>query len=186
MIKQRDKSFSVLHMASLAMMIAVTHVSRLAFSFLPNVQPVTVIVLFITCIFGWKDGAIVASLSLILSNLTMGMGIWTVAQISAYLLIVLLTYICQKLIDSLPLAVIWWALYAGIVGYLYGFLLSILQAPILGLNFQGILAYWVAGLVFDSYHAIGNVGFYIILYPLLPPLLEKVKQKIEQRKKETF
>lgn len=184
MIKKRGAFFSIYHIAVLAMLIAITHISRLAFGFLPNVQPVTVIVLLITTTFGLSDGLLVASLSILLSNITMGMGPWTIAQIFAYILIVYTTAGVKKIINQLPYRFFFWSLFSAITGYFYGAILAIIQAPFFNMTVQSTISYWLAGLPFDTYHALGNIGFYYILAPVFIPLFIKTKENINKKNKE--
>lgn len=162
------------------MLIAVTHVSRLAFAFLPNVQPVTVIIILITVKLGVADGLLVGSFSMILSNLTLGMGPWTIGQILAYIGIVLITAVFKKIFNRASNTFVLGVIFSGLTGYLYGLFISIVQAPILGMSIETLIGYWIAGLPFDTYHAIGNVGFFIILEPIVSPLLQKVKLNINK------
>ena len=166
----------VYRVALLSMMIALSHVGRLVFSFLPNVQPVTVIVLMFTLVFGIRDGLIVGILSIVLSNMTLGMGVWTFAQVASYGVLVLLTGILRPFQKYVWFDVAF-ALYAGVAGYLYGFIISAVQAPFFGI--QKFWVYYMAGIPFDTMHALGNVGFYIILAPVLLPLLRKAAIKLE-------
>lgn len=178
MIKPRAYPLTVQRIAVLAMLSAITHVSRLAFGFLPNVQPVTVIVLFICLTFGLVDAWIVSSLSIVLSNLTLGMGPWTVAQVGAYFILLFCTDLIQKGLKRPPS--LRGCLYAGMVGYFYGVLVTLFQAPFLGMSWQAAVGYWTAGLPFDTYHALGNSLFYLILAPVLIPLFEKTAKKLKK------
>lgn len=157
--------------ARLALLVSLCHVGRVMFGFIPNVQPMTVVLLLLTIVFGFSDGLIVAILSVFVSNLQLGMGVWTFAQIGTYLAVIAVTALIAPMLRKLPL----WlsALYAGFIGFLYGFLISLIQSVFF--SFISFFPYWIAGLSFDLLHALGNVGFWIILYPVLMPLLEKQK-----------
>ncbi|MEK6190237.1 MAG: ECF transporter S component [Carnobacterium alterfunditum] len=161
---------SIQRITLLAFMTALCQVSRQLLQFLPNIQPVTVILIILTLTLGIMDGLIVAVLSIILSNITLGMGVWTIAQIVSFCGVVLVTgLIIKPFFNKIPFGFM--LLYAGFTGYLYGFLISLVQAP-----FFGILNFWVyyaSGIPFDTLHAAGNIGFYLILAPILFPLLRK-------------
>lgn len=166
---QKNRSH-VQHIALLGMLTTLCYVSRLLFQFLPNVQPVTVIILLITLILGTRDGLIVATLSILISNLNLGMGVWTIAQIISFAVVVLSTgLLIGPHRTRIPFALM--VLYAGLTGYIYGFVISVVQAPFFGI--QSFWAYYLAGIPFDTMHALGNGGFYIILAPVLIPLLKK-------------
>lgn len=160
------------HIALLGMLTTLCYVSRLVFQFLPNVQPVTVILLLITILLGAKDGLIVSILSVLISNINLGLGVWTFAQIASFSAIILLTGAINRyvLLERLPFLAM--VAYAGLTGYLYGFIISAVQAPFFGI--QNFWAYYLSGVPFDTLHAVGNSGFYVILAPILIPLIKKL------------
>lgn len=176
----RPNVFSAHHLTILGLMIAVTQTSRLFFSFIPNVQPVTVILILLTITFGTVDALIVGIGSVFLSNITLGMGPWTFAQIISFSIIILFTKIFSLCISKVKKPVFFWILFTGMAGILYGIVISIVQAPIYGMTVPSLLGYWLAGVWFDVYHAIGNVVFFLLLYPTLVPLLNKVNQRIKK------
>lgn len=157
--------------AFLAVMTALCVVGRFLFQFIPNVQPVTTIVIFLTLTYGVSTGLIVAILSMLITNLFMGMGIWTLAQLGAYAAVVVLTALLGKL-PVVQHKLLWQTGLAAGMGFVYGFFVSILQAPLLG-GLWPAIAYWLSGLSFDALHAGGN----LILYPLLAPALTAVVQR---------
>lgn len=170
----KSKPLSIQRMTLLAMMTTLCQVSRLVFQFLPNVQPVTVILIILTLSLGISDGMIVAVLSIFISNITLGMGVWTLAQMISFVFLVLLTGLVVKpFFTRIPF--VFMVFYAVLSGYLYGFIISLVQAPFFGI--QNIWVYYISGLPFDTLHAIGNGGFYLILAPILFPLLKRFTEK---------
>ncbi|MCI3029290.1 ECF transporter S component [Desemzia sp. C1] len=160
----------VRRIALLSMMIAVTHVGRLMLQILPNVQPVTTILIILTLSMGIADGLIVAVLSILISNLTLGMGIWTFAQIISFSVIVLITgLVIKPMYKKIPKWMM--VLYAAFAGILYGLVVSFIMKYLLG--FENFWAYYMMGVPMDLMHAFGNGLFYIILSPVLFPLIEK-------------
>ena len=171
--KHSSKRYQVQHIALLGILTTLCYISRLLFQFLPNVQPVTVILLLITIILGTRDGLIVAILSILISNINLGLGVWTIAQISSFTVIILLTGLVKTQFTRIPF--IGMVIYAGLTGYVYGFVISAVQAPFFGI--QNFWAYYLAGLPFDTLHALGNSGFYFILAPILIPIMNKFLKK---------
>ena len=47
---------------------------------LPNVQPITVVVIWMTLELGWGYGASISILSILISNLLISMGPWTLSD----------------------------------------------------------------------------------------------------------
>ena len=154
---------------------ALAVVGRLALAVIPNVQPVSVIILIITLTMGTIDGMLVAVLSILLSNILLGMGPWTLAQIASYVIISLLTgwfvrpfYKPNAMANRIAIAV-----YAGFTGLLYGFIISIFMVKMFG-----VVAFWpyyLRGIPFDLMHAGGNIAFYFILEPILSRILLRQK-----------
>jgi hypothetical protein len=170
------KKITTYEIAYLALTIAACVVGRTLFQFIPNVQPMTAIFLIITYQLGISRGLLVNVLSLIITNLYMGMGIWTVSQILAFSLVVLIMgLLCS--FDFFRKAFILQVIYSVIAGFLYGFVMASIDVKLYGMpNFW---AYYVAGLYFDFLHAIGNGGFYLILAPIFKELFHKInKQKV--------
>lgn len=166
--------FSVQRIALLGLLTALCYVSRVIFQFLPNVQPVTVILIILVLKMTVVDSWIVAILSILISNIQLGMGVWTIAQIVSFSILVGTTGLLIKpFINQIPFVVM--VLFAGLTGYLYGFIISAVQAPFFGI--QNFWAYYLAGLPFDTMHALGNAVFYVLLAPVLGSILDRFDVK---------
>ncbi|WP_443473518.1 ECF transporter S component [Jeotgalibaca sp. A122] len=168
------KRYDAKHIALLAILVALNYVGRVVFQFLPNVQPMTAILLILTLYLGLGDGLIVAGLSLFLSNMIMGMGPWTFAQLFSYAVIILFTGIVLRPIHGNKTKWLF-VLFALFSGFFYGFVISLVSYKTYGMT--NFWAYYTLGLPFDFAHAVGNAGFYIILEPILRPLFEKYIKK---------
>jgi len=162
-------------MTWIALVATLSFVTRIMFSFLPNVQPTTVIFLLVTIFIGVKEGIIVATLSMILSNIYLGFGIWTIPQIASYALILMLVSLITKPEERTELPV--FLVIAFLSGLAYGFLISIMNIPLFGVGY--FFVYYLNGFTFDVAHAVGNVTFTLVLYPTLVPLFEKQKYKLD-------
>lgn len=156
-----------------ALFTALVTLGRLGFAFLPNVQPMTVLIVCITLYYGWKTGLAVSVLSVLLSNIYLGMGPWTLAQIIAFSVLVGLTNLLRNRHHQMPLAVL--QLFTGVLGMLYGLIISVVQAPFFGWNI--LVPYYLSGLFFDIMHAGGNIVFLAILYPLTMNLFCRMEAK---------
>jgi energy-coupling factor transport system substrate-specific component len=163
--------FSTRKLTLLAMLTALAVVGRIyanvLFPFLPNMQPMTSVIIICSLLLGPAAGVIIAVLSTLLSNMILGMGLWTLWQIIAWGLIGLLFGLIGKLWRNPNLLIMTAA--SVLTGYLYGLLISLPNLIIM----EHFLAYYVAGLSFDTMHAIGNGIFFFILYPVLRRLFDK-------------
>lgn len=166
--------FTVNRIALLAIMTAFVTVGRLGFALpvLPNIQPMTALLIIITLNIGVIDGLVVSVLSLLLTNLFLGMGPWTIFQMIGFIIIVLITgglkyfYSFGSLSNRILFAI--WALLSG---YLYGLILSILSSYLYGVS--NFLVYYMNGIPFDTLHAMGNLVFFLILEPIIVPIIRK-------------
>lgn len=172
--KPRPPRFTAQRIAALALMTAACVVGRMLFTFLPNVQPMTAILLLLTLAFSLPEALLIAALSLVITNLFLGFGIWTVGQLLSYAVILLLFWLCTRL----PLVgeKLWFqAGVAALMGFVYGFSYAIFNYFLLGM--QVFWAYWLSGLSFDALHAAGNLGFYLLLAPILKGLFQRYPRK---------
>ncbi|GBG93764.1 membrane protein [Ligilactobacillus salitolerans] len=167
MLKNR---LTIKHITLLGLLTALCTVARIAVLPLPNVQPVTDTLMLITLFLGVGDGLVLGILTMLVSNMFLGFGIWTLPQIAAYVVCILLVGGLSKIT---PLKKVTWLQLAVCVflGFFYGFLVSLGMA-VIG-QAPAFWAYLISGLLFDCYHAIGNVVFYPLLAWLLPKLLAR-------------
>lgn len=163
-------------MTLLAMLTAMGVVLRI-FKIIPvpDVQPVTDMVMIVTLILGVGYGIAMATMVMFISNLVLGFGVWTIPQILSYALCALTVAGIAKLI---PIAkhFTWQLVLATFLGFEYGFLVSIGMLIYGGISV--FLAYYVNGLPFDCYHAIGNFAFYFVLYKPLKVALNRYLQMV--------
>lgn len=156
----------------IALLSAFCVIGRLGLLSLPNVQPITVVVIWITLELGLLYGVAIGSISILISNLLVSMGPWTLYQMISFALVctcaLLLRPLWRKRKQFPRLAWILFPIFAGLMGYLHGFIISIFWVfSMPGLNFW---IYYLNGVLFDTYHAIGNVVFWILLIPLFEKL----------------
>lgn len=172
--------YSTKEIAVLSLMVAACTVGRLMFQFIPNVQPMTALFLIITWQLGISRGLLVNLLSILITNLFLGMGIWTVSQILSFSMIIIIAGFLGKV--AIFRRFLWLQiLYSVFAGYFYGFIISIIDTQVYGLT--NFWAYYLAGLPFDTAHALGNGGFYLILAPVFKKLFENY---YEPKKRKDF
>lgn len=151
----------------IALLASLAVVGRLTFQFLPNVQPVTTLIILCGFFLGPSAGVLIAVLSTYISNLFLGMGFWTIWQIAAWSVIGLISGWMGKWRKKIPLFGI--VFYAVVAGYFYGLLLSLATYTAAG----EFLPYYLAGLLMDTYHAVGNGIFMFLLFPIFSRLFSK-------------
>ncbi|WP_112181213.1 MULTISPECIES: ECF transporter S component [Paraliobacillus] len=151
----------------IAVLASLCVVGRVGFQFLPNIQPVTAIIIITGFFLGPFSAFFLAVITTYISNLFLGMGIWTVWQIIAWSIIGIFSGLLGKMYLKKPF--IYLLIYALIAGLFFGFTFAITNYFITG----KFLAYYLAGLPFDISHAIGNVVFLFVLYEPLSLIFKR-------------
>jgi hypothetical protein len=158
------------------MLIALCVVARMTFTFIPNVQPITTIFLLVALHFSVIDSLIVANATMIVTGLYLGMGPWVLGQMIAYTAVILTFWLLTRvhfLKNLIGLSIL--ALFSG---FFYGFVISIYYVQLF--QIASFTAYYLAGVSMDVMHALGNVGFMILLikpFEIFALQIKKKKQK---------
>ncbi len=150
-------------LALLALLTAACTVGRISFAVIPNIQPMTAILLLLAFFTTLKEALLVTLLSLLTTNLYLGMGPWTISQFVAFTGVVLLFHILGK-VPLVKKHLTIQAVFAFLTGLLYGVIVSFMEVSIY--RMPSFLAYYIQGVTFDLFHSVGNFGFYLIFYPI--------------------
>ncbi|WP_226579452.1 ECF transporter S component [Halobacillus litoralis] len=155
----------------IAMLASLAVAGRMALSTVPNVQPVTAIIIIAGFWLGPLAGIIIAFLTTFVSNMLLGMGVWTVWQIAAWSIIGVTAGWIGKLWPNTPA----WLLsgYGFFSGLFFGFILSLTMRAV----GQPFWPYYLAGLPMDINHAISNTAFILILSPILGALFQRYNKR---------
>ena len=142
---------------------ATTFGAKVAMSWLPNIEPVSLFVMLFAVVFGLKC-LYPIYLYVLLEILVYGINTWNLNYLYIWTILALVAYAMRRLKHP-----IWWALLSGLFGMSFG----LLCAPVdflLG-DWQFVVAKWISGLGFDGIHAIGNFAIALAAFvPLRIPL----------------
>jgi len=170
---------STREIAVIAVLGAIAALGRVSLAALPNIQPVTFLVIVSGYVFGARAGFMVGSTAALTSNFFLGHGPWTPWQMFAW---GLAGFSAACFRAAFPCAGKWaMAFFQFIWGYLFGCIMNIWTwtAFIQPLSWHTFLATWAASLWFDTFHAAGNVLFYLFFGTGVIKVLQRVKKKIE-------
>ncbi|WP_054639495.1 hypothetical protein [Lactococcus fujiensis] len=157
----------VYRLALIAILAALSCVLRIAFVDFPNVKPITAM-FFCLCLMDWTLGF----------NCNHGTNYafdWNSAgfspivfgQIFVYAIIIAFF----KAIGKLTKNVFVLSISAGFLAFVFGALIDVLSGLMYGFGTGGYIAYWIAGLPFDTAHAIST----LIFYPIVIMILGRIK-----------
>jgi energy-coupling factor transport system substrate-specific component len=150
---------------------ALTFGAKVAMSGLPNIEPVSLMVMLFAVVFGWK-GLYPIYLYVGMEILLYGINLWNIN----YLYVWAVLFVCALAMRRLqnPL---WWAGLSGLFGLAFGLLCSPVYMVAMN-SFSYGIRWWQAGLVFDITHAVGNVAIALLLFVPLRKLLTKLYGKM--------
>lgn len=161
--KQSDKTQQLVTMAVLS---AILLVGQLGMAFLPNIEPVSTLIILYTLTYKKQVFPIIYAFVL-LEGIIFGFGIWWVSYLYIWSILALITLLFRKM-DSALL----WAVISGAFGLLFGVLCAI--PHLISGGFYAAFSYWSAGIPYDVLHCIGNFGLTLILYNPLLHLLKRL------------
>lgn len=173
------KGLSAKDIMPVVVMSAAAVVGRVIFAFVPQVQPVTAIVIIMGYCYGVSGGFLTGALTGLVSSLFMGLGPWTPWQMFAWGVIGALSGVlgkanwCRK----------WWFLlpYSALTGFAFSIIMDVWTISTLGdgLTVAMALSTFGAGLVFNISHAVSNVIFVLLLYKPLEKRFSRIKLKYQ-------
>ena len=155
--------------ALFGILAALTFGLKVAMSFLPNIEPVSLMVMLYAVVFGRK-GLYPIYLYVLMEILFYGIQLWNINYLYVWAILFLGARIMRS--SQSPLA---WALLAGSFGLLFGALCAPVYVFSGGVSFA--IAWWVEGLPFDMLHCAGNFVMALVLFLPLKKLLERLYQK---------
>ena len=79
------KKITTKEITMIALLTAFCVVGRMLTTWIPNVQPITATLILVALYMGGIQAMVIGALSILITNFYLGMGIWTIAQILAFL-----------------------------------------------------------------------------------------------------
>jgi energy-coupling factor transport system substrate-specific component len=172
--RKKNKAEEIVIIAVLAASAAV---SRIPFAGLPNVQPVSFLVMAAAYTFGAETGFMTGAVAAIVSNIFFGQGPWTIWQMLAWGLVGLISGLLRKtpFMQNSVLRI----LTGFILGFIFGIIMDIWIVLSMGenLNISAFLLYFSGSFAFNLIHALSNIFFIIIFFKQFTKILERIKNK---------
>jgi len=130
--------------------------AKMAMASLPNIEPVSLLVMLYAVCFGWR-GLYAVYLYVLLECALWGAGLWSVCYVYIWLILFCLARLLRR-VES-PFG---WAALSGCFGLLFG----ALCAPVYWLTggWAFAVSWWVSGLPMDLLHGAGNFAFALALF----------------------
>lgn len=145
---------------------AMTFAAKYVMSFLPNIEPVSLMVMVFGCVFGRKS-LYPVYLYILLELLFYGLGTWNIMYLYVWPILAMLAYLLRKMDQQIQ-----WALVSGTFGLLFGVLCAPVDVAIGGIAYA--LSKWISGIPFDIAHCIGNFVIALVLFNPVRKLTQRL------------
>ncbi len=165
------KSLTLREVALFGILGAVTFGAKVAMSFLPNIEPVSLLVMLYAVVFGRK-GLYPLYLYVLMEILFYGIQLWNINYLYVWTILFIAAGFIKKSED--PLA---WALLSGVFGLLFGALCAPVYLFSGGVGFA--VSWWISGIPFDLLHCAGNFLMALVLFVPMKKLLQKLYWKLQ-------
>ena len=150
---------------------ALTFALQVVMGPLPNIEPVSLMVLLFGAVFGWR-GLYPVYVFVVMEILFYGIQLWNINYLYIWAVLFLGARMLQN--SENPLA---WSLLAGVFGLFFGALCAPVYLFSGGLSFA--VSWWVSGIPFDAIHCVGNFAMALVLFLPLKKLLTKLYRKMQ-------
>ena len=167
-MKTAKRRISIAELCLLSLLAALMLASQVVFSFLPNIELVSLLVMLYTLLYRYKALYIIY-VFVLLEGFLWGFGTWWFCYLYVWTILWGVTMLTAK-IDSLLFRVV----ISGVFGMLFGAFTALVYLCIGGPAMA--FSYWVSGIPFDILHCAGNMAVTLVLFKPLYALLKKIQR----------
>lgn len=143
-----------------------TFAAKLIMAGLPNIEPVSLMVMLFAVVFG-KKAVFPIYVYIFMEFAVYGIQLWSICYLYIWLVLAVAAWLCRSMTSA------WlWAALSGLYGLLFGALCAPVDWFIGGFHYA--LAKWVNGIPFDLLHCAGNFVLALTLFSPLRRLLTQL------------
>lgn len=151
---------------------AMTFGAKVAMAFLPNIEPVSLLVMLYAVVFG-KKCLYPIYVYVAMEILLYGLGTWNIMYLYIWAVPALAAWLLRSMQEPLG-----WAVLSGGFGLAFGALCAPVDVFIGGFGYAGTK--WASGLLFDLYHCAGNFVIALLLFVPLRRLLDGLYRRMRK------
>lgn len=157
---------TVRELALFSVLGALTFAAKYVMAMLPNIEPVSLMVMLFAVVFGRKC-LYPVYLYVAMEILFFGLGLWNVNYLYVWLILAVAAYLLRRMESPLG-----WAMVSGVFGLLFGALCGIVDIFIGGFSYA--VTKWISGIPFDIMHCAGNFAIALLLFKPMRQLMERL------------
>lgn len=151
------------------MLGALTFALQVVMAPLPNIEPVSLLVMLFAATFGWKS-LYTVFVFVAMEILFHGIGLWNINYLYIWAVLAFLAIAFRKMDSALG-----WAMLSGAFGLAFGALCGIVDIFIGGFSYA--ITKWISGIPFDLLHCGGNFALALVLWKPMRGLLDRLVAK---------
>ena len=163
---------SIREITLFGMLAALTFGAKWVMAALPNIEPVSLMVMIFGAVFGWKALFPVA-VYVAAEILFYGLGPWNINYLYIWPLLAVLSVAARKMRHPLG-----WAVLSAMFGLMFGALCAPVDVFIGGWGYA--VSKWVSGIPFDLTHCAGNFVIALLLFVPLRNLIERMYGRMKR------
>ena len=163
---------SVRQICLFGMLAALTFGAKWVMAALPNIEPVSLMVMVFGAVFGWQ-GLLPTFVYVMAEILFYGLGTWNINYLYVWPLFAVTAYLLRRMEHPLG-----WAVVSGAFGLMFGALCAPVDVFIGGWGYAA--AKWVSGIPFDIAHGIGNFVIALVLFVPIRKLTQRLYGRMER------
>ena len=162
------RGLSAREIALFGMLGTMMYAAKVAMAALPNIEPVSLMVMLLAVCLGWR-GLFSVYLYVFLEYALWGIDLWSVCYVYVWLILFIAARGMQRMRSPLG-----WAILSGGFGLLFG----VLCAPVYLLTggWSTAISWWIAGIPMDLIHGISNFVIALVLFEPLRLWLERLSR----------
>lgn len=153
-----------------AVLGALTYALKMCMAFLPNIEPVSLLIMVFAAVFGLK-ALYPTYVYVAMEILSWGIGTWNINYLYIWSILALAAWLLRK--SEQPLL---WAMVSGVFGLAFGALCAPVDVVIGGWSYA--VTKWISGIPFDIAHCVGNFLIALVLFKPLRRLLERLYDRM--------
>lgn len=162
------KVLTVREVTLFGILAALTFGAKVAMSYLPNIEPVTLFLMVFGAVFGWK-ALFIVYVYVLAEILFYGIGTWNINYLYIWVIPAVAGWLLRRWKNP-----VLWALLAGFYGLMFGLLCAPVDVSIGGVGYA--ISKWISGIPFDAAHCAGNFVLALLLFVPLRKLTQRLMQ----------
>lgn len=170
-MSERPSRLTLRELALFGILGGMTFACKLVMAPLPNIEPVSLLVMLFAVTFG-RRAVFPICVYVLLEFVVYGPGLWNISYLYIWAALALAAYLLRGMAHPLG-----WALLSGAFGLLFGALCAPVYLVTGGAAFA--LSWWISGIPYDLIHCAGNFAIALVLFSPLRRALDSFYKTIK-------